>query len=128
MSTWAVVLQRLDIIVALLVIAAAIKSVYNGRVGMLIRNIQQIPQIAERVDSIGDKQEDMVDGMVALSIAEGEENKSIDTDRLAADLRDGQSYRDYIDDTSAGAFEKTNEDELRDGEKRWRRGYSPDDD
>jgi len=70
----------------------------------------------------------MVDGMVALSIAEGEENKSIDTDRLAADLRDGQSYRDYINESRAGPYEQPDEGEVRDEEKRWRRGYSPDDD
>lgn len=127
MPTWAVVLQRLDIIVALLAIAAAMKSVYNGRVGMLIRNIQQIPQIADRVDTIGEKQEDMVDGMVALSIAEGEETKTIDTDRLAADLRDGQSYRDYINETRSEAYGPVEEGDTSDEERRWREGYSPDD-
>lgn len=112
---WAAVLTRLEVIVAVLVVVGAVKSAYNGTVRGLVDNIQQIPEISERVDQIGDRQERMVDGMVALSVAEGEDGKSVDTKRLADDLRDGASYRVYLQRNGRewvrdGADEKTSDE------------------
>lgn len=123
---WAAVLTRLEVIVAVLVVIGALKSAYNGTVRGLVDNIQEIPAISERVDQIGDRQERMVDGMVALSVAENEDHASIDTDRLADDLRDGSSYRVYLTRSGSGdrgayvTGPEEEEEEVDEEEGRWR--------
>ena len=122
---WAAVLTRLEVVVAVLVVIGALKSAYNGTVRGLVDNIQEIPAISERVDQIGDRQERMVDGMVALSVAENEDHASVDTDRLADDLRDGSSYRIYLtrdgpDGRAGFVATEEEEEEVDEEEGRWR--------
>ncbi len=123
---WGVLLTRLEVIVAVLVVIGALKSAYNGTVRGLVDNIQEIPAISKRVDQIGDRQERMVDGMVALSVAENEDQASVDTDRLADDLRDGTSYRVYLTrgdgsgDRSTYVSGPEAEEEVDEEEGRWR--------
>ena len=93
---WSAVLTRLEVVLAGVAVLAAAKSAYNGTVRGLVDNIKEIPTISDRVDDIGDKQERMVDGMIALSVAESKDGASVDTDRLANDLRNGNSYRVYL--------------------------------
>jgi len=123
---WSAVLTRLEVVVAVVIVVGALKSAYNGTVRGLVDNIQEIPAISDRVEEIGDRQERMVDGMVALSVAENEDQASVDTDRLADDLRDGTSYRVYLSrpsgyGTQRGYAEEEEEEEEVEGKGgRWR--------
>lgn len=131
---WESALTRLDVAVAVLVILSALKSGYNGHLRTVHENIKQLPQIADEVERISERQEKMVEGMVALSVVEDNDDATIDTEQLAADLRDGESYRAYItrDSTRNGATPYTpaeeieEEEEMAEEESRWRERYDDD--
>lgn len=131
---WSAVLTRLEVVLAGVAVLAAAKSAYNGTVRGLVDNIREITVISERVDEIGDKQERMVDGMVALSVAESKEGASVDTERLAKDLRDGNSYRVYLhrDRPNGSPYADVEDEEgaidpeIPEEELRWRTGYDDD--
>jgi len=131
MSLWEMALTRMEVVLAGLALLGAAKSAYNGTLRGLVDNIRQIPEVADRVDAMADKQEQMVDGMVALSVAESDEETSIDTDQLANDLRDGQSYRVYLNrDQPRNPYAETEDEEelgpeVPEESRRWR---SSDDD
>lgn len=131
MSLWQMALTRVEVLLALVGLAGAAKSAYNGTIRGLVDNIRQIPEVADRVDRMADKQEQMVDGMVALSVAESDEETTIDTDQLANDLRDGQSYRVYLNrDSPRNPYAETEDEEqlgpeVPEESRRWR---SSDDD
>lgn len=92
---WESALTRLDVAVALIAILGALKSGYNGHVRKLVRNIYAIGDVKEKVDHMEQRQEKLIDGVVAVSVAESKEDVSVDTDELAQNLR-GQSYRLYL--------------------------------
>ena len=120
---WAAVLTRLEVVIALIVVAGAGKSAYNGTVRGLIQNIREIPGISDRVDEMSEKQEQMVDGMVALSIAESKDDATVDTAKLAEDLRDGASYRVYLNrDKPKSPYSDIEDEEVEvpEEERRWR--------
>lgn len=121
---WAAVLTRLDVVVAAIAILGALKTAYNGTLRRMIRNIGMIPSLKNDVDEMAEKQEQMIDGMVALSVAESHEETTVDTDRLAQELRNGQSYRVYLERGGRPSNPYTNvEDEMEEvheEERRWR--------
>lgn len=125
---WESALTRLDVIVAMLAIASAAKSAYNGHLSTVYQNIKQLPVIADKVESIADRQEKMIEGLVALSVAESDEEATVDTDRLAADLRDGESYRVYLERDMNGQspFADVEDEEVPEEERRWREHYDDD--
>jgi len=97
MSAWGMILTRLDVVLAALAVLSALKSGYNGTARSLINNIKQIPQVADRVDRIGDKQEKMVDGLIAVSVAQEKDDAEVDTGELTDRLREGESYRVFLE-------------------------------
>lgn len=93
---WESALTRLDVVVAAIAILGGVKSAYNGHVRRLVKNIYMVGEVKERVAHMEQRQEDMIDGIVAVSVAESEDNVSVNTDTLAENLR-GQSYRLYLE-------------------------------
>ena len=96
MTGASMLLTRLDIVVAVIAVLGAVKSAYNGIVRSLVNNIKQIPDIGKKVDHIEERQEQMVDGLIAVSVAQDEEDAEIDPDTLANRLREGDSYRVFL--------------------------------
>lgn len=92
---WESTLTRLDVLVALVTLAGAGKSAYNGHIRRLVRSIYLLPEVKEKVEEMEQRQEEMIDGLVAVSVAESDDETSVDTDALARSLR-GNSYRMYL--------------------------------
>ena len=124
MTGASMLLTRLDIVVAVIAVLGAVKSAYNGIVRSLVNNIKQIPDIGKKVDHIEERQEQMVDGLIAVSVAQDEEDAEIDPDTLASRLREGDSYRvflnrsdgngvrqDYAEDPESGGRWQTQDDD-----------------
>lgn len=118
MSGASVLLTRLDIVVAVFAVLGAVKSAYNGNVRSLVNNIKQIPDIGKKVDHIEERQEQMVDGLIAVSVAQVEEDAEIDPDTLANRLREGDSYRVYLN-RSDGSGARQNYAEDPESGGRW---------
>lgn len=123
MSAWGMILTRLDVVLAALAVLSALKSGYNGTVRSLINNIKQIPQVADRVDRIGDKQEKMVDGLIAVSVAQKKDDAEVDTGELTDRLREGESYRVFLERNGrSGEFSEEDPEESN----RWPAGEDDD--
>jgi len=90
------VLTHLDILVAVVVLASAAKSAYNGWVRSLIDNIQMISEVYAKAENLEDTQGKLVDAVVALSIAESDESRSVDPREVEGTLRQNGSVRDYL--------------------------------
>lgn len=117
-------LVRMELIVAGLTLAVAAKSAYNGHVRGLVDNIYTIESLEQKVDHIEERQDEMIDGIVAVSIAESEENYSVDADRLAEQLNEG-SYRSYLERDGRSPYPDVEDEELEvsEEEPRWRQEY-----
>ena len=120
---WAAALTRLEVLIAAGVVLAAVKSYYNGTIGEMISNIRRIPHMEDQQDEIKQKQEDLVDAVVATAVAEGSEDRSVDVDELDASLRDERGYRDFLaqNHSQRGPFtDVEDEEEVPEEELRWR--------
>jgi len=127
---WAAALTRMEVLLAGIAILAAVKSYYNGTIGEMITNIRRIPHMEEQQDEIKQKQEDLVDAVVATAVAEGSDEHSVDVDELDANLRDERGYRDFLsrNHSQRGPFaDVEDEEEVPEEELRWRNQTRGDD-
>lgn len=95
------VLPWIQLVIAVATIAGIAVSVYRGTLGQLVDYIKEIPTIKEHVvdvaetqDEIKSRQDDLADGMVAVSLAHRRDDVEPDPDamaeRLNADRGPGQ--------------------------------------
>lgn len=120
---WAGVLTRLEVILAVMGVLAAIKSAYNGVLGTVWRNINMIPEIDERQKQLADTQEKMVDATVALSIAERDDGRTISPREIERTLKDEGGVRDFLQEPTNGRSpyaDVEDEEEVAGEELRWR--------
>jgi hypothetical protein len=92
---WESALTRVDVAVGVIAVLGGLKSAYNGHVRRLVKNIYMVGEVKEQVDNIEERQEKLINSVVALSVAESKDDVTVDTDRLEKNLR-GQSYRLYL--------------------------------
>jgi hypothetical protein len=124
------VLTHLDILLALVALASAAKSAYNGWVRSLIDNIQMISEVYTKTEELEDTQGKLVDAVVALSIAETDDSRSVDPNEVEATLRENGSVRDYLrrDRNSTPPYGDVEDEEVEipEEERRWRENYDDD--
>lgn len=124
------VLTHLDILLALVALASAAKSAYNGWVRSLIDNIQMISEVYTKTEELEDTQGKLVDAVVALSIAETDDSRSVDPNVVEATLRENGSVRDYLrrDRNSTPPYGDVEDEEVEipEEERRWRENYDDD--
>lgn len=121
---WATVLTRLEVLLAIGGVLAAIKSAYNGVLGTVWKNINMIPDIDERQRELADTQEKLVDATVALSIAEEDDGRTINPREVERTLREDGGVRDFLQEDTNGRSpfaDVEDEKEIPEEELRWRR-------
>lgn len=127
---WATLLTRLEVLLAIGGVLAAVKSAYNGVLGTVWKNINMIPDMAEQQQEQAATQEKLVDAVVALSIAEEEDGRTIDPRSVENTLRGDGGVRDYLKEDSNGRSpyaDVEDEEEVSEEELRWRQEYDDDD-
>jgi len=93
MADPSVVANVVGIIVGTISILATAKSVYNGAVRSAVNHIGMIPEVADSVEELSDcvsdiksEQEDIKEGVVAISEAQARDGVTIDPDGMAREL------------------------------------------
>lgn len=127
---WAAVLTRLEVILAIGGVAAALKSAYNGVLGTVWQNINMIPEVHQRQEEQAETQERMVDAVVALSIVEQDDGRTIDPREVERTLRGDGGVRDFLqkDKNVRSPFaDVEDEEEVPEEELRWRQQGDSDD-
>lgn len=124
------ILTHLDIVLALIAILSALKSAYNGFIRSMVSNVQMIPEIHKSQEKTRETQEKLVDAVVALSIAESEDGRTVDPKEVERNLRESGTVRDYLQRERDGAGPYTDiegeEVEIPEEERRWRESYDDD--
>ena len=126
MTVWAVLLTRLEVVLAVVALVGAAKSAYNGVLGTVWRNINMIPEIDERQRKLADTQEKMVDATVALSIAESDDGRTVNPQEVERTLKEDGGVRDFLHQSRNGRTpyaDVEDEEEISEEEARWRRRY-----
>lgn len=98
-------LLRVEVFLALAAALAVLKSFYNGVIHRALEAIGMVPEIQEQVrhideeqDKLIEKQEDQLDAILAVAIAQGEDRLSIETDRLIQSLRNDEGSERFLRD------------------------------
>lgn len=124
------ILTHLDIVLAVFALISALKSAYNGFIRSLVSNVQMIPEIRQSQQETHETQEKLVDAVVALSIAESEDGRTVDPKEVERNLRESGTVRDYLQRERDGTGPYTNiegeEVEIPEEERRWRGSYDDD--
>ena len=124
----AALLTHMEIGVAVIAIASAVKSAYNGWLRGMIDNIQMIPDIRESQEGMQETQDRLVDATIALSIAESAEDKEVDPSEVERALKQNGSARDYLRETDGvrSPYSDYEDEEVDEEEARWRQQYDGD--
>ena len=129
---WASALTRMEVVLAVIGLLASVKSAYNGWVRGLIDNIQMIPEVHKAQQESQRTQEKLVDAVVALSIAESEDGRTVDPREVEQTLRENGSVRDFLRErrNHQGPYADVEDEEgnidpeIPEEEARWRQDYS----
>jgi len=95
---YALVLERLEILVAVVALLGAAKSAYNGVLSTMWRNLKMISEVYDRQENMAETQEKLVNAVVALSIAESDQDRGVDPKEVEQRLREDGGVRDYLRD------------------------------
>lgn len=121
------ILTHLDIVLAVIALGSALKSAYNGLLRSMVSNVQMIPEIRQSQQETHDTQEKLVDAVVALSIAESDDERTVDPREIERNLRENGTVRDYLrrDKNSTSPFTDVEDEEVEmsEEERRWRQEY-----
>ena len=121
------ILTHLDIVLAVIALGSALKSAYNGLLRSMVSNVQMIPDIRQSQQETHETQEKLVDAVVALSIAESDNGRTVDPREIERNLRENGTVRDYLrremDGTSPYADVEDELEEVPEEERRWRQDY-----
>lgn len=124
------ILTHLDIVLAVIALGSAAKSAYNGFIRSMVSNVQMIPEIRQSQQETHETQEKLVDAVVALSIAESDDERTVNPREIERRLRESGTVRDYLRRERDGASPYADvEDELEEvpeEERRWRQDYDDD--
>ena len=123
------ILTHLDIVLAVIALGSAAKSAYNGFIRSMISNLQMIPDIHETQQDSQETQEKLVDAVVALSIAETNDERTVNPREIERNLRENGSVRDYLRRDANGRSpyaDVEEEEEIAEEERRWRENYGDD--
>lgn len=121
------ILTHLDIVLAVIALGSALKSAYNGFLRRMVQNVQMIPEIRQSQQETHQTQEKLVDAVVALSIAESDDGRTVDPNEIERNLRENGTVRDYLrrdrNSTSPFADVEDETEEISEEERRWRQEY-----
>ena len=124
------ILTHLDIVLAVIALGSAAKSAYNGFIRSMVSNVQMIPEIRQSQQETHETQEKLVDAVVALSIAESDDERTVDPREIERNLRENGTVRDYLrrerDGRSPFADVEDELEEVPEEERRWRQDYDDD--
>lgn len=91
-------LRWLEIVVAGIIIAGAMKSAYNGFISRMITNVNRVENIDRRTQAMEQRQGNIAEGLVAVAyvIDDGEGGSQVDAERVEQEVGVEQNVGKYV--------------------------------